>query len=272
MELTKERAETLRNISALLMHTRPASANDLLEIARDIEAQAPQAALTVMEVRNSLFSIVTGNQNLQDCEVVAEAILSRRTAQPAESVQAAPTMEEIADEAPAPHAYVQGKDVFDSRGPDFICKAVTGAMAMQISDLFNAHYAAPAPSGDVIERMMKCIDTITRKERTTMSKIPQALSPGEEAFALHCQVEHLYPEREFMFHPDRKWRFDFAWPEQKIAVEVEGIGRHQSFDGFLADCGKYNSAAKMGWRVLRYTPAMVRAGVAINDVMEILNA
>ena len=201
MELTKERAETLRNIAALLMHTRPASANDLLEIARDIEAQAPQAALTVMEVRNSLFSIVTGNQNLQDCEVVAEAILSRRTAQPVESVQAAPT-----------------------------------------------------------------------KERTTMSKIPQALSPGEEAFALHCQVEHLYPEREFMFHPDRKWRFDFAWPEQKIAVEVEGRGRHQSFDGFLADCGKYNSAAKMGWRVLRYTPAMVRAGVAINDVMEILNA
>jgi very-short-patch-repair endonuclease len=102
------------------------------------------------------------------------------------------------------------------------------------------------------------------------SAVLKAGSPGEEAFALHCRVEHLTPEREFAFHPTRKWRFDFCWPERKIAVEIEGRGRHQSFGGFEADATKYNEAAKLGWRVFRYTPAMVMRGDAINDMLEVL--
>ena len=96
------------------------------------------------------------------------------------------------------------------------------------------------------------------------------LSSGEEAFALHCRVEKLNPRREFKFHPDRKWRFDFAFPAQMLAIEIEGRGRHQSFGGFVKDAEKYNTAVKMGWRVLRYTPQMVMRGDAINDVLEIL--
>ena len=101
-------------------------------------------------------------------------------------------------------------------------------------------------------------------------KLPKPLSSGEEAFALHCRAEKLEPVREFQFHPQRKWRFDFAFPDQKIAVEVEGRGRHQSFSGFEIDCDKYNAAAAMGWRVLRYTPPMVLRGDAINDILQIL--
>ena len=114
-----------------------------------------------------------------------------------------------------------------------------------------------------------CAVRVAWKE--TVSKIPQAGSPGEEAFALHCRVEFHplnQPEREFVFHPGRKWRFDFAWPSNMIAVEIEGRGRHQSFGGFEADCYKYNAAALLGWRVLRYTPAMVMRGDAINDMKE----
>lgn len=108
-------------------------------------------------------------------------------------------------------------------------------------------------------------------EDEQVSKIPQAGSPGEEAFALHCRVERLSPEREFLFASDRKWRFDFAFPAEKVAVEIEGRGRHQSFGGFEKDAEKYNAAAKLGWRLLRYTPAMVMRGDAIADVLEILN-
>ncbi len=104
--------------------------------------------------------------------------------------------------------------------------------------------------------------------------VPKKLSPGEEAFALHCRAESLAPLREFHFALPRKWRFDFAFIDAtggtKIAVEVEGRGRHQSFGGFEKDCEKYNVAAKLGWRVLRYTPKMVTDGTAINDVLEIL--
>lgn len=103
------------------------------------------------------------------------------------------------------------------------------------------------------------------------------LSPGEEAFALHCRVS-LHPVnqpvREYKFHPERKWRFDFAFPAEKLAVEIEGGvfsgGRHGRGLGFINDCIKYNAAVKLGWRVLRYSTDMVISGDAMNDVMEAL--
>ena len=103
-------------------------------------------------------------------------------------------------------------------------------------------------------------------------KIPKALSKGEEAFVLDCKIKHLTPEREFMFHPRRKWRFDFAWPDKKIAVEIEGgvNGRHQRIGGFTSDCFKYNAAALLGWRVFRFTTAMVMDGTAIDQTVEAL--
>ena len=101
---------------------------------------------------------------------------------------------------------------------------------------------------------------------------PKALSKGEEAFALHCRVEGLKPIREHVFHPRRKWRFDFAFPDKMVAIEIEGGvgGRHQRIGGFVGDCYKYNAAAGLGWRVFRYTTAMVMSGEAIAEVMQVL--
>lgn len=65
--------------------------------------------------------------------------------------------------------------------------------------------------------------------------------------------------KEFQFHPTRKWRFDYAIPEHKIALEVEGGvwtgGRHTRPQGFLGDIEKYNTATLLGWRVFRTTPS-----------------
>lgn len=109
---------------------------------------------------------------------------------------------------------------------------------------------------------------------STRKVAPQPLSPGEEAFALHCRAEGLTPEREWTFHPRRRWRFDFAFPLEKIAVEIEGgiwaSGAHTRGAHFESDCFKYNAAQKLGWTVLRYSTAMVTAGNAINDVLEML--
>lgn len=66
------------------------------------------------------------------------------------------------------------------------------------------------------------------------------------------------PVKEHQFHPIRKWRFDWSWPQHKLALEVEGgvwtQGRHTRPKGFIGDMEKYNSAASMGWRILRVTP------------------
>lgn len=105
--------------------------------------------------------------------------------------------------------------------------------------------------------------------------VPKVGSPGEEAFALHCRAEKLTPEVEFRFFPGRRWRFDFAFPEEKLAIEIEGgtwsNGRHSRGAGYESDLEKYNSATLAGWRVLRYSTRMVLDGVAIAQVLEALN-
>lgn len=58
--------------------------------------------------------------------------------------------------------------------------------------------------------------------------------------------------REFRFHPERRWRFDVAFPSQRLAIEVDGRGRHQTVAGVRADCEKHNEAVRLGWRVLRF--------------------
>jgi hypothetical protein len=69
------------------------------------------------------------------------------------------------------------------------------------------------------------------------------------------------PEVEHRFHSTRLWRFDFAWPRWKLALEVEGgifiRGAHGSVGGILRDMEKYNAAAILGWRVLRVLPGEV---------------
>lgn len=70
----------------------------------------------------------------------------------------------------------------------------------------------------------------------------------------------IEPIPEFTFAPPRKWRFDWAFLSQKIAIEVEGNamwvkggGRHMADK----DLEKYNKAALMGWRVFRFSPGML---------------
>lgn len=102
-----------------------------------------------------------------------------------------------------------------------------------------------------------------------MPSLPKALSEGEEAFFQHCGIYHITPEREYVFHPERKWRFDFAWPKHKIAVEIDGgtkFGKsyHSKGQGYVNDCRKANEACLLEWLVFRFTTDMVHSGEAID--------
>jgi very-short-patch-repair endonuclease len=108
-----------------------------------------------------------------------------------------------------------------------------------------------------------------------MSAIPQALSTGEETFMQHCQAYGLEPWREMVLIPGRKWRVDFFFQEQKVAVEIEGgtkygRSRHSKGVGFENDARKYNAIARAGILLLRYSTAMVISGEAIDEVLEVL--
>ncbi len=76
------------------------------------------------------------------------------------------------------------------------------------------------------------------------------------------------PEMELRFHPTRRWRFDYAWIDKKVALEVEGGtwvgGRHVRGKGYEGDCEKYSEAAILGWKVIRATADMVKDGRALS--------
>jgi very-short-patch-repair endonuclease len=66
------------------------------------------------------------------------------------------------------------------------------------------------------------------------------------------------PTAELVFAPPRRFRFDYAWQQERVALEVEGGvwtgGRHTRGAGFLKDMEKYNMASALGWRIVRCTP------------------
>lgn len=72
-----------------------------------------------------------------------------------------------------------------------------------------------------------------------------------------------------------KCRFDFAWPDMMLAVEVEGgtfvRGRHCRGVGYAKDAEKYNEAQLSGWTILRVTTDMVIGGNALSVIQRALD-
>ena len=100
-----------------------------------------------------------------------------------------------------------------------------------------------------------------RRPKTTRVDKKQSIA---DAWKVIHDVEWPF-EPELQFHELRRWRFDWGNRELMLAVEVEGItnfggaiGRHQSADGIEGDMEKYNTAAAMGWVVLRFSQRMIQ--------------
>ncbi len=75
---------------------------------------------------------------------------------------------------------------------------------------------------------------------------------------------------EYKFHPERKWRFDFAVPDAKVALEVQGGlftgGRHSRGPALMKEHEKLNEAARRGWRILFTIPA----NLCMNETVELM--
>jgi hypothetical protein len=106
-------------------------------------------------------------------------------------------------------------------------------------------------------------------------KSRQRAKPSQitDIFTVICKTDlKVECVKEYKFHPKRRWRFDYAIPDHKIALEVEGGvwtgGRHIRAQGFLGDMEKYNTATLMGWRVFRTTPDDLLKMVTLNMVKQ----
>lgn len=74
----------------------------------------------------------------------------------------------------------------------------------------------------------------------------------------------------------KDWRLDFAWPEHRLAVEVQGgtwsQGKHTRGQGYEDDREKINAAQLLGWTVLEFTTGMIRDGRALRTIERALQS
>jgi len=82
------------------------------------------------------------------------------------------------------------------------------------------------------------------------------------------------PKAEYRFLKKRRFRFDFAWPDRMIAMEVEGGvwsgGRHTRGKVYSRDLENYNLVILRGWKVYRFTTQDVTSGTSISFMKNIL--
>lgn len=119
------------------------------------------------------------------------------------------------------------------------------------------------------------------------------MSALEEALLIQVKACKLpMPEREYRFGAVaaggpgkglrkrlqeaglKDWRFDFAWPDLMLAVEVEGGawvgGRHTRGKGFLEDLRKYQAAQVMGWTIYRTAGELIKSGEAVRIIEQLI--
>lgn len=98
---------------------------------------------------------------------------------------------------------------------------------------------------------------------------PRRDVPGDLMEQL-AKVKIPAPEREVLFWPGRRFRFDLGWRSMNLAVECEGgtwvNGAHNRGKHYESDCRKYSEAALRGWTVLRFTTGMVDSGEALGMI------
>lgn len=107
-------------------------------------------------------------------------------------------------------------------------------------------------------------DAEIRREKARMAR--------EAFFAALDRAGIRRPVHEFAFLDGRRFRFDYAWPESFVALEVDGglfsDGGHVRGAHIRTTHEKMNRAAGLGWRVLYTTPE----GLCTKDVREFIRA
>ena len=131
------------------------------------------------------------------------------------------------------------------------------------------------------ETQRKLFGEVIKPPPRTISKT------AEDTFAFQCMAMKLPPfEREFKFATEQGlgFRFDFAWPRYKAALECDCLvikrvrgdlivsGRHVHPNGWRRDAEKYALAACLGWHVLRFEQTQITNGIAIDFMVRLLQS
>lgn len=141
---------------------------------------------------------------------------------------------------------------------------------------WDAFLAEEKASANVFELKVQHPPKESEKSKLEAKFVEQAAQHGLPKFAR---------DHHFAKQIGRQWKFDFAFLDYRLAVEVEGIvmrrdkagnwqmgGRHANIAGFEEDCVKYAAAALLGWTVLRFSGGQVKKKFAVGMTLRVLHA
>jgi hypothetical protein len=99
-----------------------------------------------------------------------------------------------------------------------------------------------------------------KNEKAKIVKAKKSISPYADILGARIDLE--FPNRmtrEFKPVDERRFRIDFAFVTEKVAIEFDGYRYHGlSTKGFKDGLQRQNILVKHGWLVLRYTLTDVR--------------
>lgn len=132
-------------------------------------------------------------------------------------------------------------------------------------------YADRTTDLSAIEIAQKAIERDARKKAVELER---------RKFRTWCRGNGLpNPVHEFEFHPERKWRADWAWPDPDgggVLLEIDGgghrHGRHHRPKGFAEDQVKRNEAIRLGFHPLHCTPQTLYAESTLSTLKALLGA
>lgn len=103
---------------------------------------------------------------------------------------------------------------------------------------------------------------------------PRLESPIEEAFwraFLDAKLPELSDLRAQ--HPvfDGRYRIDFALPDQKIGIELDGYAHHSSPEAFTRDRARQRELELDGWRIIRFSGSEINknAGACVHQAAQL---
>lgn len=119
--------------------------------------------------------------------------------------------------------------------------------------------------------------TVKRTRGAARRVVARGPSRLEELLYLHLTWSgiHYGCQREYPYVPGRRFRADFAWPADRLLVEVQGgvwspKSGHSGGAGIVKDIERGNAATLAGWRVLRFAPQHIRSGDAVRTIAQAL--
>lgn len=84
------------------------------------------------------------------------------------------------------------------------------------------------------------------------------------------------PVREYRAIKGRKFRFDFAWLDARLLVEVNGgtytRGAHSTGQGIARDYEKIRLGQDCGWKVYPFDGKAIKSGEAVEIIRQALEA